>query len=252
MPATVTIDGRVGLVRMDWPDRRNALGPQQARELTSALVEAADQSDVMVLAGSRAAFCSGGDLKAIVDLARRGPDAIRESIYGDFQNLFRTVRGLQAVTIAAIDGPAVGLGADLALACDHRYFGSNAWIAQGWTGIGAIPGTGGAWLATRIGGPVAAWELVMNQGRLNPDRLERLGLGICAADPDAESTALSAAHHLTEMPPAVLRAYKELLNSASTQTYHDHLQQCLHYQTQFLTGDDFFKRADAILNRRNR
>ena len=80
MPATVTIDGRIGLVRMDWPDRRNALGPQQARELTSALVEADGQTEVIVVAGSRGAFCSGGDLKAIVDLARRGADAIRESI----------------------------------------------------------------------------------------------------------------------------------------------------------------------------
>src|SRR5258708_10052290 len=160
MPATVTIDGRIGLVRMDWPDRRNALGPHQARELRSALVEADGQAEVIVLAGSRAAFCSGGDLKAIVDLARQGVDAIRESIYADFQQLFRTLRGLQAITIAAADGPAVGLGADLAFACDHRYFGSTAWTAQGWTGIRAIPGTGGAWPTPPLPGPPPPSELL--------------------------------------------------------------------------------------------
>ena len=92
----------------------------------------------------------------------------------------------------------------------------------------------------------------MSQGRLNPERLETLGLGVHVMDSDAESTAISAAHHLTEMPPPVIRAYKQLLNSASTQTYDEHLQQCLAYQARFLTSDYFFNRAEAILNRPNR
>ena len=92
----------------------------------------------------------------------------------------------------------------------------------------------------------------MSQGRLSPERLETLGLGVHVLDSDAETTAISAAHRLTEMPPPVIRAYKQLLNSAATQTYDDHLQQCLAYQTQFLTSEAFFNRAEAILNRRAR
>lgn len=148
-------DGVVA-VTLAWPRRRNALGPAEAGLLADA-IEGLHEAQVVVLRAAGPAFCAGGDLRAILRLAADGDDAVRNAIYAEYQRLARAVVGFDGLSIAAIDGPAIGLGADLALMCDVRLAGSEAWFLQGWARLGLIPGTGGMavpssrWASSRVG-----------------------------------------------------------------------------------------------------
>jgi enoyl-CoA hydratase/carnithine racemase len=160
-----------------------------------------------------------------------------------------TLRAFPGVSIAAVDGPAIGLGVDLAMACDHRYIGANGWFLQGWASIRAIPGTGGAWLLTRRGGALAAWELLLSQERFGPDKAERFGLAI-SVDGEAEVVARKRAADLALLPHEVVLAYKSLIAHSDSESYAVHLARCLEYQVEFLTSESFFAAADSILPRR--
>src|ERR1700716_3843991 len=104
-------DGAAALVILDWPEVRNALSLEAAREVCSVFAQAATEPSIsgLVLTGE-GAFCAGANLKGVVD--RSGmPEADRKKIvYGVFQGMVRALVDFPLPTVAAIDGPAIGLG----------------------------------------------------------------------------------------------------------------------------------------------
>jgi enoyl-CoA hydratase/carnithine racemase len=146
--------GDVAEIVLDWPEVRNALGPAEGAELRVALTRAACDPKVgaIVLSANGSAFCSGGKLPEIVELARGGPEAVRTAVYGEFQGVFRALQSSPVPVIAAVDGPAIGFGCDLALAANISFIGCAGWLAQGWMRAGLIPATGGTLYAMRRGG----------------------------------------------------------------------------------------------------
>ena len=171
-------DGVLEVV-LSWPEVRNALGPADADSLIVRLSEAEDEAcRCVVLSAEGTAFCAGGNLREVWRLVQMGEDAVRARIYGSFQGLVRRLRSLPVPVIAAVDGPAVGLGFDLALACDLRLFGADAWVQQGWATVGLIPATGGFRFLSEIGGRDLCWEMLAERDRrLAPDELAARGLG---------------------------------------------------------------------------
>ena len=166
----------VAHVVLDWPDSRNALGPNEARMLRLAFESVAGGSaGAIVLSARGNAFCSGGNLRAIIDLVKRGPDTIRETIYAEFQGLFRAIERSSVPVIAAVDGPAVGLGCDLAMAADVTFIGERGWFSQGWIAAGLIPATGGTRLIARRGGGQAIWQF-LTEPKIGPARAAEMGL----------------------------------------------------------------------------
>jgi 2-(1,2-epoxy-1,2-dihydrophenyl)acetyl-CoA isomerase len=249
MGANCTRDDRTAVVTLDWPERRNALGPAEAAELTAQLAKLADDPQVsaVVLTGN-GAFCAGGDLHAIRELAEQGPDAVRDAVYGVFQNLVLTMTALPVPLIAAVDGAAVGLGLDLALACDRRLIGPRGRLAQGWGQVGHIAGTGGVHLLTRLS-PVALWEMLGSAERVTPERAERLGLATAA--PDGALAAASAdAERLAQIPRPALLGYVELSRAALRKSLEAHLQECLRLQVALITAPDFLERTARFAERR--
>src|SRR6202034_3400036 len=109
----------------------------------------------------------GGDLESFAELsAQTTVRELRSRIYGDVQALVRSLWSCPVPTFAAVDGPAIGLGFDLALACDGRFFGPAGYVQQGWARAGLIPGIGGIALLSRCGSDLL-WRLVADQPRLN-------------------------------------------------------------------------------------
>lgn len=236
-------DNGVGEVELAWPERRNALGPSEADELKGAIeVATARGVGAIVLSAAGPAFCAGGDLAAIVKLIEGGEGTVRSTIYASFQGLFRSILDCPVPLLAAVDGPAVGLGSDLALACGVTYVGERGWLRQGWAALGLIPAPGGVEYVRRRGGSAAVWRFTA-ASRLDGIDAERLGLALSV--PDARASARETAQALADLPLGVVRATQELLR------YHeldDHLRVALDYQVDFLCSAAFTERAAKVLS----
>lgn len=228
---------------LDWPDIRNALGPREGRELRLALEAATTDADTgcVVLSAHGKAFCAGGNLPEIVRLAEAGAEAVRETIYGEFQGVFRAIRQSPVPVITAVDGPAVGFGCDLALAGSATYIGSKGWIAQGWIKAGLVPATGGTLYVARRGGEQAVWRLLAAD-RVDGPTAESWGLAI-ACD-DAGKAALQMAGTLARLPRQALKAMTQLSRLDGDQA---HLTAALEHQVGLITSAEFATRAARLI-----
>ena len=208
---------------LDWPEQRNALGPEEAVEVTEVLEDAAVADDVcgVVLAGN-GAFCAGGNLKGMSERSGMSEDDRRTLVYGAFQGLIRAIVDVPVTTVAAIDGPAVGMGFDLALACDSRFVGPDGWCQQGWGKLGLIGGTGGE-LLLRLRAPGALWGLLEDQPRLDGNAMERLGLGEAVVDASARDRAVRRVDALAPMSRDAIEAYVDLYRSDLRARFDEYL-----------------------------
>lgn len=245
MGVSVEVDSGVAVVTLRWPERRNALGPQEAREVTEALTAAADSGARALVLTGEGAFCAGGDLRGMVERAGMSAEDRRKLVYSAYQGLIRALIDLPMPTIAALDGPAVGMGFDIALACDTRIVGAGGWARQGWGRIGVVPGTGGIFLL-RHRAPGALWRMLPGQPRLDGPALAQLGLAE-AAD-SALELARDRAARLAEMPWPTLAAYVELDRHSLRTEFEAHLDHVLQIQVRLLADPDFAGRAQQALN----
>ncbi|WP_131736926.1 enoyl-CoA hydratase/isomerase family protein [Actinomadura roseirufa] len=246
MSARVTFADGVGVVTMDWPRQRNALGPAEGEELLAALTRAdqADEAAVVVLTGN-GAFCAGGNLPAILEVVEQGPDAVRDLLYDTFHRVVRLLVRTPKPVLAAIDGPAVGLGMDLALACDWRAIGPRGWLRQGWGTLGVIPGIGGELLLRRLA-PGLLWSVLASPGRITPAEAARLGLAVEHPE-SALDAALQRAAELAALPRDTLEGYARLHRESLRDALDGHLRQCLEIQTRLLCAPEFRRRAAEAL-----
>lgn len=237
-----------GVVALDWPEVKNAMGPDEANELAGAIRAVADEPGInaLVITGSGGAFCAGGNVKGMA--ARQGMDPVerRKLVYGAYQGMIRSVIDVPVPTIAAIDGPAIGMGFDIALACDIRVFGPDGWARQGWARIGAVPGTGGA-LFLGLKAPGALWRILPEQTKVDGRLAESLGLGEASSELTALDRAAQLATSLAELPPATVRGYVELSRASLRSQLDAHLAAALDIQVGLLADPGFAKRATATI-----
>jgi enoyl-CoA hydratase/carnithine racemase len=249
MGVLTEIDLPCGIVTLDWPQKRNALGPAEAREFADALRQVADEPAVKgVVVTGNGAFCAGGDLKGMVARADLSPEERRQLVYGAFQGMIKTIVGLPVPTFAAVDGPAVGMGFDIALACDARIVGPGGWFRQGWAGIGLIPGTGGE-LLLRLRAPSALWRLIPGQPKVDGAAAEQLGLAEAASAEfaDARGAAVARVHLLGGISRAALEGYVRLHRADLRARLGDHLAECLATQVALLSDPEFPGRAASAV-----
>jgi enoyl-CoA hydratase/carnithine racemase len=246
------VAGPAAVVVLDWPDKRNALGPDEANQAAAALRDAAARPGIrgVVLTGN-GAFCAGGDLAGMVARAGMPPEQLRALVYGAYQGLIRTVIDLPVPTVAAVDGAAVGMGFDLALACDSRFIGPDGWCRQGWARIGLIPGTGGE-LLLRTRAPGALWRLLDGQPKVGAALAERLGIGEAADGVTARAAAVRRVESYASYPQATVAGYIRLNRSELRARLADHQAECLEVQLGLLGDPAFAGRARGALTGRDR
>jgi enoyl-CoA hydratase/carnithine racemase len=245
MGIVVQRHGDVAELTLDWPEVRNAIGPQQGRELRLALEDADGDETIgaIVLSANGKAFCAGGNLPEIVALACEGPNAVRTTIYSEFQGIFRAITQSRAPVIAAVAGPAIGFGCDLALAGAATFIGPEGWLAQGWIHAGLIPATGGTYFALRRGGQQAVFRMLAAE-KVDGPTAERWNLAIAAQDARAE--ALAMARRFAALPRKPLEAVLQLSRIPDQET---HLAAALDYQVGFITDPAFPDFAELLLRR---
>ena len=168
-----------GVVRLvlDNPDMRNAMSD----EMTASWVRAVDALAVdptvrvVVVTGEGSAFCSGGNTSWIASEPDAGVDRLRTRMTA-FYRAWLTIRRLEVPTIAAINGPAIGAGLCMALACDIRYAAQGARMGVPFVKLGMHPGMAGTYLLPEAVGIAAARDLMLTGRVVQDDEAVRLGL----------------------------------------------------------------------------
>jgi enoyl-CoA hydratase/carnithine racemase len=210
--------GAVVTLTLNKPEDRNALStPEQWAAVVAACERVKTDMSVraVVLTGAGSAFCAGGNVKDMRDkkgIAAGNPNDIREGYRGGIQRIPLALYNLDVPTIAAVNGPAIGAGCDLACMCDIRIASSTAKFAESFVKLGIIPGDGGAWLLPRVVGMSKAAELTFTGDTINAE--EALACGMVSrvvAPEELLATARALAEKIAANPGPALRMAKRLL-----------------------------------------
>lgn len=203
------------------PSRRNALSPALSGELAATVAEcAADESvSALVVTGEPPAFCAGADLS---QLGAGATEAEREAGLTAIYSGFLAVRDCQLPTIAAVNGPAVGAGLNLALACDLRLAGPGARFDARFLKLGLHPGGGMTWMTQRAVGPQAAAALTLFGEVADAAEALRIGLvhRVVEDGQDVVTAACELAAVTASAPREVVLATKRSLRTTATLADH--------------------------------
>lgn len=247
-PLLVRRNGPVLHLTLNRPGRRNALTRELVLDLGAALRTAKADAGlrVLVLSGNGGAFSAGADLEAIRGVAQEEfAERIRE-----FHELILGITELDVPVLAAVDGPAVGFGADLALACDLRLLTERAYLEESFTKIGLMPDGGGTYFLPQAVG-ARAFELIALGQRLDAATCQDLGLAnrvVPVADLEAETQALAA--RLAAAPPLALAEVKRALTAGRRDALRAALAREAAGQARLLGSDDFEEGVAAFLEKR--
>lgn len=202
----------IGLIRLNVPARRNALTGTMARSLVAILsqFDADPGIGALVISGGDQAFCAGAD-KGILAAAAAGDKEGERDLHSIYE-IFATLRKLEPPTVAALCGPAVGAGLNIALACDARIIGSNAYIRSMFAANSIHPAGGHLKMLRELGGSSLAVRMAAFDQPLDASSAVAAGIAVGPYDPPSvESEAVRFAA-LAAVEP---RLGREIKRSAS-------------------------------------
>lgn len=243
----------VVLLTLSVPDRRNALTEELTLAWNAQIAELAGDVDLrcLVVTGAGSAFCSGGDLTWIEEGATTLDTA---SVRRRMQYLYRSwlaVRNLEVPVLAAVNGPAIGAGLCLALACDLRYASSSASFSVPFTRLGMHPGMAATYLLVEAIGVVKARELFYTGRLVKPEEAAALQLINGVYDPDALLPGvLSIAGQIAAAAPIATRLTKTGLSRGTARTFQEALDWEALAQPVSMTTADFREGFTAAKERR--
>lgn len=204
----------IATVVLNRPDRLNALNTELGRELLAALKQLAEDpgARVVVVTGAGRGFCSGGDLKEFYELRQRGDTEQVRRLAADGKQIVLTLCRMPKPVLAAVNGPAAGAGANLALACDLRLASDQASFTQAFVRVGLHPDFGGTYFLPRLVGSARAAEMIYFGDPIDALRAEELGLvNRVVPHKRLEEETRTWATRLADAPPLPIALAKEAL-----------------------------------------
>ena len=249
-------EGAVLLLTLDRPDARNAYSEAMVDSLVRALDDADRDDEVrcVILTGAGAAFSAGGDLKRMLQqegMFAGGPVDLRRRYVDGIQRIPRRLALLEKPIIAAINGPAIGAGLDLACMCDLRLAARGAQLGSTFVKVGLVPGDGGAYFLARTVGFPRALELMLTGRLVDADEAERIGLVHRVVEP---AELLPAARALALQIAANAPLAVRLTKRAAYRSHEADLEQALElaatYQGVVQNTADHREAVRAMLERR--
>jgi 2-(1,2-epoxy-1,2-dihydrophenyl)acetyl-CoA isomerase len=241
--------GRVALVTLNRPEVLNAFNRQLAHDLRDVLMRAAADRSVraVVLRGAEGKFSAGADLKQGFPTDRRVEDLLNT----DFRPVLDMIGGMEKPVIAAVAGPAAGIGLSFALACDLVMMAEDAYFLSPFAAIGLIPDGGATWLLARTLGYHRAYQLCVESERVPAARCLELGLAnrvVPAGALDAES--LAWAESLAERAPLALARTKLAMRAAMTLSFSEAVAYEAQLQNVCVESEDAKEGVAAFLAKR--
>jgi len=254
---TVERRGKVAVLTFNRPDARNFLGaPGDGDEVREACEKINRDGAIrcVVLTGAGSAFSAGGDVKAMQ--ARSGAFAgdgmeIRDRYRTNIHLIVRAIYNLEVPSVAAVNGPAIGLGCDVACMTDIRIASEDARFGVTFLKLGLIPGDGGAWLLPRTIGMTRAAELLFTGKLIDAKTACEWGL-VSRVVPKAElmDAALELADQIAEQPPHALRLAKSLLKHGQSVSFDSLLEMSSTAQAISHMTEDHAEGVNALLEKR--
>jgi 2-(1,2-epoxy-1,2-dihydrophenyl)acetyl-CoA isomerase len=253
----LVVDGSVATLTIMRPEAMNALGePGDGDAFASACasINANPAIRCAILTGEGRAFSAGGNVKAMRDRTGAfagGPAVIREGYRTNIHRIVRSLHGLEVPLIAAVNGPAIGLGCDVACLADIRIAAAGAKFGVTFLKLGLIPGDGGAWLLPRAIGMSRAAELLFTGDVIDAQTALAWGL-VSQVVPDADlpAAALALAQRIAAQPPQALRLAKVLLRQGQSASYDTVLELSAAGQALMHHTADHEEGVAAILEKR--
>lgn len=242
---------------LNQAEARNPISSPAAVEALSAAIEMADRDvdcRVVILTGAGSAFSTGGDIATMRlggGLNDPSPSTTRRNYRNGIQRLPLLFESIEVPVIAAINGPAIGAGCDLACMCDVRIASDKAKFAESFVKMGLVPGDGGAWLLPRVVGWSKASEMAFTGELL--DAAQALACGLVSkvvAPEELMGAAREIAAKIAMNPPHAVRITKRLIRESRLANLSTILEASAAAQALCHTTQDHAEAVDAFFAKR--
>jgi enoyl-CoA hydratase len=242
-------DGHVAVLTINRPKALNALNDETLTEIDSAFdsLLSDGQTRVMILTGAEKAFVAGADIGELLKADAEGGKQI--SIKGN--TLFKKIEDADIVSIAAVNGFALGGGCELAMACDIRIASVKAKLGQPEVNLGVIPGYGGTQRLSRLVGKGKAKELILTGDMLTAEDAQKIGLVEKVVDPEAlMDEAQKMAKKIASKGPIAVKLSKKAINYGSETNLDDGIAFEIEKFKEIFGSDDKNEGTQAFLEKR--
>ena len=243
----------VATITLNRPDKLNAFSAQMFEAIRAGLDQAEkdDGVRVVIFTGQGRAFSSGQDLTEKLPVGDNGRINLGPPLERDYNPLALRLMSYPKITVAAINGPAVGAAANLVLACDMVVAARSAYVQQAFAKIALIPDAGGTWLLPRIVGSKLALALMLTGDRVSAEEGQRMGLIYKVFD-DANFAADVAAFvaPFAQGPAGAYRLIKQALSQSLDNDFAAQLQLEADLQNKAGKSDDFQEAIMAFATKR--
>ena len=243
------MDGQVAMVRLNRPDRLNALTPAMLDLLRETLLDAVEKgARAVLLTGEGRAFCSGADLAArgVGELLEPG-----ENLRTHYNPVAETFAALPIPIVTAVNGAAAGAGASLALLGDIVVMARSSYLLLAFANIGLVPDAGATWLVAKSAGRAKALEMALLGERMSAEDAQAAGMVSRVVDDEAlMSEAMTVAQKLAAMPTKALGMIRKQVAAALTGTLSSTLEVEANHQSAAARTEDFREGVAAFLQKR--
>jgi len=249
------VANQVAIITLNRPDKLNAWTAVMEQEVRAAMYEAEADANVrvIILTGAGRGFCAGADMSLLGNIAQQGlpgngsnflrnsGNGERANVRPDFQKKYSYFPSLQKPVIAAVNGPAVGLGFIISLYCDMRFASDGARFGTAFAKRGLIAEYGLAWLLPRLIGPANALDMLFSARLVDANEALRMGLvnRVLPQDSFMEGVIAYANELANNVSPRSLRVIKEQVYNAMFQTLGEAFETAEQEMVKSLQCEDF-------------
>jgi len=261
------VSDRVATITLNRPDKLNAWTARMEQEVRAAMHEAEHDENVrvIVLTGGGRGFCAGADMSLLGAIAQQGigdrgqenflrntSNGGRQNVRPDFQKKYSYFPSIEKPVIAAVNGPAVGLGFIISLYCDLRFASDAARFGTAFAKRGLIAEYGLAWLLPRLIGPANALDMLFSARLVDANEALRMGLvnRVFPQDTFMDSVYAYAKDLASSVSPRSLRVIKNQVYNAMFQTLSDAFEVAENEMVESLQCDDFKEGVAHFLEKR--
>ena len=252
--AALVVEGRVAVLTFKRDDVRNALtSTDLVNDIPKALAwaNATPEISVLIMTGEGSAFSAGGNIKTMGERSKAPPFVLQQAYKRGVQRIPLALEETEIPVIAAVNGPAIGAGFDMANMCDIRIGSTRAQFGETFINLGIVPGDGGALFLQRLLGYQRAADLMFSGRIVKAEEAKQIGILLEVTTPEElMPRAMEIAARIAAKPPLAVRYNKRLMKLAQRQNLEEHLEVSSAFQAICHKTEDHAEALAAFFEKR--